>query len=81
MRIGMLYSYNEKKFDEERKKGKEIELGVSADSLYDDLNELEVSCGYNHTAVVSQLKANLMLVLGKIKPQPAQEEHNQEHKG
>lgn len=64
MQIGMLYPYNQKKFEEEVKKG--ITLGADVSSLLDEINALEVKYGYDLPKVLGEIKFNCMVALGKI---------------
>tara|TARA_Y100000310_G_scaffold242023_1_gene246188 strand:- start:109 stop:393 length:285 start_codon:yes stop_codon:yes gene_type:complete len=86
MRIGLVYPYDEKKYQSDLDKGKTVSLGVDIDSLLDEINKLEIDHHSDTNRVVAEIKYACMVLLGKIqeKEQPIPEEvteHGNEHHG
>lgn len=81
MKAGLLYmETDKKKIDSEIQKG-DASVGVDLESLYDQINFLEVQHNYDHMAVVIELKKAIMLISGRAKagePQEDDQEPEQE---
>jgi len=80
MQIGTLYKYDEKTYEKEIRDGKALGIGVSPQSILDDLNSLEVKHKYDTPAVLGEFKFDLLVLLGKIilpEPKPGAEEKPQ----
>jgi len=62
MKIGLLYPYDEKKYQED----KDVGLGLDPESLLDNLNILEADNDNNAMLVLAKLKKQLLQLTGKI---------------
>lgn len=63
MEIGIYKKTDEKEFKKEIENGSLI--GIEADSLLNEINQLEIANKYNLVEVLAQIKLELMLILGK----------------
>lgn len=82
MQVGKLYPLTgedpQKEFDEARKNDNNVAVGIDAESLFNELNALELQHSYNHTAVISRIKLDLMQLLGKVVVQQEEEGESSE---
>lgn len=79
MRVGILEQYSKEKVEERQKAGESVVVGVEAETLLDQINELEIRHGYNLANVLCELKADLMIVLGKLELRPSEPEKKEEN--
>lgn len=73
MKIGLLYQYDKDKHEKELKEGKKVGIGVDPQSLIDEINLLESRHVYELEKVLAEVKYNLLVLLGAVPTQPAEE--------
>lgn len=66
MRIGVLTNWEPEQIKKQIETGKTVNIGLELSSLYDELNFLEIKHAYNMVNVITELKINLLTLMGKI---------------
>jgi len=66
MKTGLLYKpENKEKVKKELESGKAV-VGIDAESLYDQLNLMEIQTDCNYQRIILELKKELMVISGRL---------------
>ena len=72
MEQGYLYRKTEEEIKKDVKEGKEVKAGVSCESILDTINIYEINNAGKPEMVISLLKQEVMIMLGKVTTQEKQ---------